>query len=320
MSATQHKPATVVTRETEPATLDQILDQVVALTQQQQRPSPIALRSWAEIERFAEKAAKSGMVPQAYKGMPDAIMIAVLLGAELGLAPMQSLQNVAVISNRPAIFGDAMIALVRASGKARSIREWSEGEGDALVCWCEAIRKDDPNPITSSFGVADAKKATLWGKQGPWQQYPARMLKMRARGFCLRDGFADVLKGVISAEEAADIPLEPITMAPRVEPPQQFTTDKGEPRRRTVGEWLDALALELAACEGGEEVDAVLARPDVVAAQDKLGNGAKDRLDGIISEAIARTTAAETTAPTDEVHGGTFANPSDDPFAERVPA
>lgn len=48
------------------------------------------------------------------------------------------------------------------------------------------------------------QKNQLWGKSGPWQQYPKRMLQMRARGFALRDKFADVLGGLISAEEARD--------------------------------------------------------------------------------------------------------------------
>jgi hypothetical protein len=34
------------------------------------------------------------------------------------------------------------------------------------------------------------------------------MLQMRARGFALRDAFPDVLKGLITAEEAADFPEE----------------------------------------------------------------------------------------------------------------
>ena len=353
MSATSTdklRPA-VITQNDVPGLLDQILDRVDSLAIQQQRPSPVHLRTWEEIERFAEKAARSGMVPLAYKGVPDAIMIAVMLGAELGLAPMQSLQNIAVISGKPSIYGDAMIALVRASGKARSIREWSEGEGEAMVCCCEATRKDDPNPVLSRFGVADARKAGLWGKAGPWQQYPARMLKMRARGFALRDAFADVLHGVISAEEAGDIPFETTGLVPRVDsvdrvlptapvrgtsqdrtdsPPIERPFVHGrypaatpapkpaveQPKRQTVSAWLDALALELAAAEGAEAVDAILARPRVQEAQDRLTTDAKDRLNHILAEAIARTAATETTAPNDEAHAGVFANPGEDPFYE----
>jgi len=43
-------------------------------------------------------------------------------------------------------------------------------------------------------------------------------LQMRARGFALRDAFPDVLKGLLSAEEAGDIPWEDtgLSMAPPV--------------------------------------------------------------------------------------------------------
>jgi hypothetical protein len=52
--------------------------------------------------------------------------------------------------------------------------------------------------------VEDAKRASLWGKSGPWTQYPKRMLQLRARGFALRDAFPDILRGLVTAEEAQD--------------------------------------------------------------------------------------------------------------------
>jgi hypothetical protein len=62
--------------------------------------------------------------------------------------------------------------------------------------------------VVAKFSVEDAKRAGLWGKQGPWSAYPKRMMQMRARGFALRDAFPDVLKGLITAEEAQDYPDE----------------------------------------------------------------------------------------------------------------
>jgi hypothetical protein len=88
-----------------------------------------------------------------------------------------------------------------------------------------------------------------------------------------------------------------------------------QPKRPTVTQWLDALALELAGCEGGEEVDAILARSDVQQAQDRLRNGAADRLNHMIQTAIARTAATATSAPEDD---GLYA-PGEDPFRELAP-
>src|SRR3546814_3344335 len=53
----------------------------------------------------------------------------------------------------------------------------------------------------------DAKKAGFAGKQGPWSQYPQRVRQMRARAWAIRDGFADVLKGIGIAEEVGDFPV-----------------------------------------------------------------------------------------------------------------
>ena len=72
-----------------------------------------------------------------------------------------------------------------------------------------------PAPLRVRLLQPEAPRHPLWGKTGrngaptPWVTYPDRMLQMRARGFALRDVFADALRGVITAEEAQDIPTEP---------------------------------------------------------------------------------------------------------------
>jgi hypothetical protein len=159
-----------------------------------------------EAIEFSRMLSESSMVPKAYQGKPQDIMVCVQWGYELGLAPMQALQNIAVINGKPSVYGDAMAALVQASPVCEGIEERIDNEGTVNpVAVCIAHRKGR-KPVTATFSVEDAKRAGLWGKQGPWQAYPKRMLQMRARGFALRDAFPDVLKGLISAEEAQDYP------------------------------------------------------------------------------------------------------------------
>ena len=161
-----------------------------------------------EAMEFSKMLADSSMVPRAYQGKPQDIMVCVQWGYEIGLAPMQALQNIAVINGKPSVYGDAAMALVQASPVCEGVEEYIEGEGTANpVAVCIANRKGR-KPVTARFSVEDAKRAGLWGKQGPWQAYPKRMLAMRARGFALRDAFPDVLKGLITAEEAQDFPDE----------------------------------------------------------------------------------------------------------------
>lgn len=161
-----------------------------------------------EAMRFSEMLAKSQMVPKAYQGKPEDVLVAVQWGKELGLAPLQALQNIACINGKPSVYGDAALALVQASPVCEDIEEFFENEGtENYVAVCVARRKGR-SPVTVKFSVGDAKRAGLWGKPGPWQAYPKRMMQMRARGFALRDAFPDVLKGLITAEEAQDYPQE----------------------------------------------------------------------------------------------------------------
>lgn len=161
-----------------------------------------------EAIQFSEMLASSQMVPKAYQGKPQDIMVCVQWGYEIGLAPMQALQNIAVINGKPSVYGDAAMALVQASPVCEDIEEYFEGEGTPNpVAVCVAKRKGR-KPVVAKFSVEDAKRAGLWGKGGPWTAYPKRMMQMRSRGFALRDAFPDVLKGLITAEEAQDYPDE----------------------------------------------------------------------------------------------------------------
>ena len=155
------------------------------------------------LARFAACVARSGFAPKGLQ-TPEAIAIAVQMGLELGMSPMSALQNIAVINGRPGVFGDAALGMVKASGLLESIEEKISGTGEGMVAACTTKRKGDRAEKTTTFSVYQAKRARLWGKQGPWADYPERMLMFRARGFNLRDNFPDVLKGFKTVEELQD--------------------------------------------------------------------------------------------------------------------
>jgi hypothetical protein len=161
-----------------------------------------------EMMRLSEMLADSGMVPRDYQGKPGNVFVALQMGAEVGLPPMAALQNIAVIGNRPGLFGDGALAVVRTHPEFVSIEEGTEGEGDARHGWC-VLERAGQKPVRREFSVADAKKAKLWGKAGPWTDYSDRMLMMRARMFSMRDLFTDALRGIGIVEEIRDIPPEP---------------------------------------------------------------------------------------------------------------
>jgi hypothetical protein len=102
------------------------------------------------------------------------------------------------------MWGDLVLALVKRSG---DIEEFKELEPAAALKaghgWCRVKRKGS-EAIERTFSVEEATKANLWSKAGPWQQYPGRMLQMRARSFALRDECPDILNGIDIREEVQD--------------------------------------------------------------------------------------------------------------------
>jgi len=66
------------------------------------------------------------------------------------------------------------------------------------------VKRTGRSDRVNEFTLEMAKKAGLLAKGGVWIQYPERMLKLRARGFTLRDAFPDALKGIKPREEVED--------------------------------------------------------------------------------------------------------------------
>jgi hypothetical protein len=192
-----------------------------AVVAAEKTPTPIGIRgiqpqNMDELYRFATAVSQSGLAPKGIE-TPQAIFVALEMGLEVGLPMMASLQNIAVINGRPTIWGDAQLAIVRATGQLEVFEEWYEEGGkrltrnpstftDNTTAVCK-LKRSGCEVWESAFSVADAKRANLWGKTGPWSQYPARMLRFRARSFGLRDQFGDALKGFRTTEEAQDDPV-----------------------------------------------------------------------------------------------------------------
>lgn len=200
-----------------------------------------------DLYRFATAVSKSGLAPKGIE-TPEAIFVALEMGMEVGLPMMASLQNIAVINGRPTLWGDSQLAVVRNTGELIQFAEWYEVGGKRLdrnptqfpddataVC---RVQREGYEPQDTAFSVADAKRANLWGKAGPWSQYPARMLRFRARSFALRDQFGDALRGLRTAEEVMDDPVEvarnvtprqPLFSAPQVPAPEPAPADPVDP-------------------------------------------------------------------------------------------
>lgn len=184
--------------------------------------TPIGVQDREDMRKLSSAIWQSSMKIGGANSAND-VFLALLAGHDAGLTPTQTLKNIFVVNGRPTIFGDALLALVMGHPELAGFDEAIRGDGDDMVATCtmkrcryNAIGEPVVFSKTHTFGVADAKLAGLWGKSGPWKQYPRRMLSMRCRTFTIRDLFPDVIGGLSASEEVIDYggraPFDPENM------------------------------------------------------------------------------------------------------------
>lgn len=211
--------------------------------------APIIPTTVEEVWRLAGMIIKAGLAPASYEDKqtnqpsPEKIAIGIMKGAEVGLPPITALSTIAVINNRPCIWGDGAVALCQAAGSVEWVKQHYEGteSADDWAAVYTIKRKGQAEPYIGRFSVKDAKRANLWNnpRRQPWVQYPQRMLMARARAYALREGFADCLNGLSIAEEVQDIP-----QAPAAKPELAFLDDDAPPAIEASRDYR----AEMAAC------------------------------------------------------------------------
>lgn len=163
--------------------------------------------TFEQLEKFVKYLTNSDFVPKDFKGKPGNALIAIQMGYEIGLKPMQAIQNISVINGRPCLWGDAMLAIVKAHPECEYVDESFDEEN--MIATCKVKRKNQPI-CERTFSFQEAKQAGL-ATRPTWVSYKKRMIQMRARAFSLRDSFPDALKGLSVAEEVQDYNVkEPI--------------------------------------------------------------------------------------------------------------
>ncbi len=232
-------------------------------------------RSMTEALEIARMLSESTMVPKDYIGKPGNVLVAMQFGHELGLKPLQAMQSLAVINGKPGLYGDAGKALLLSRGCRIVERDIAGIKEAGYVAECTIHRPGYP-PLTRTFAKENAVTAKLWGKEGPWTNYPERQLAWRAFWFAARDAATDILRGIPAAEELRDIEIDITAIAaverPRPQPkaadPAPVDTDTGEMHQRTAPQKNgdgDVLApdsmkrlIERKCSDGGAAIDSML--------------------------------------------------------------
>lgn len=133
----------------------------------------------------------------------------VVAGASMGMKPIQALNGIAMINGKPTLHSDSIPCTVMASGLVNGMKYKFEGEGDNMSCTFYVRRKGIDEYQEWTYSMEDARKAGLLANP-VWQKHTKKMLFNRARTWCFRNTFPDVIGNVYTPEEVEEAEFEEI--------------------------------------------------------------------------------------------------------------
>ena len=165
------------------------------------------------VSKLAQTYSKSGLVPQAYKNRPADCFLALSMGGELGLGPVQSLQAINVIQGRPSLSAQTMLALIKSKFPDAYIKIIADSTGAECTM---GRHQDDKNTYTAVWDHAKAKAMGLTGKDN-WIKQFSNMCRWRCISEASRFMFPDVIMNLYSPDE-----IEDFTKTPQQEQDEDF--------------------------------------------------------------------------------------------------
>lgn len=146
---------------------------------------------------------------------PEAALMILLTGRDLGLTASQSLRAIHVISGKPVVSADALVAAVRRSGLCAS---WRVVESTPTSATIETKRVGEERPETETFTWQDAERAGLT-RGDNYRKWPREMLRHRCAASLARRVYPDAVLGCyepgeMPAEEPARAVVEQVRLTP----------------------------------------------------------------------------------------------------------
>src|ERR1035437_10300482 len=157
-----------------------------------------------EYLALANAISKTAMVPGPLRNRPEEVLAVMMYGAELGIGPMQALQQINFIAGKPSAAAELLRALVLEAGHKFIINSTRE------VATARCKRKDWDEYEETTFTIQDAELAGVANGDN-WKKYPDQMLSARVTSKACRMWFADVIAGM------SYVPEEIESLSPREE-------------------------------------------------------------------------------------------------------
>lgn len=182
-------------------------------------------QQYGEIESIAAKAFESRLLNSEIRNAQAAFFVAAV-GAELGLSPLQSLQNIYVIKGKAILSAHAILALVKRRRDICSYFRLVESTAESATY--ETLRTGEPEPTRLTFTIEDAKRANLLNNP-TWKAHPSAMLRARCGTALARAVYPDLILGVYDEYEAPEIRGSDTVSRMETEPPVALDASRVPP-------------------------------------------------------------------------------------------
>lgn len=165
--------------------------------------------SFESALKMATCLASSTVVPKEYQGNNGNCMIAIEMASRINTSPMMVMQNLYVVNGRPAWSSQWIIAMINSSRRYKTELQFEFGhaaEDGGLSCqaWAEDYSGHKVVGPKITMNMANAEG---WvNKNGSkWRTMPEVMIQYRAASFFGRMNCPDMIMGIYSADEAAEM-------------------------------------------------------------------------------------------------------------------
>jgi hypothetical protein len=177
-------------------------------------------KAFAVALRMAANLSQSSLVPKAFRGNPEDIVIAMDIAHRTNMGLFAVLQSLYIVHGKPGFSASFLVACLNATGRFGPIGYEESGDGDNRGCLAYAtdLRSGEVRKgARITIGMAKAEK---WHDRdgSKWKTMPEQMLRYRAATFFVRAYAPDVALGLPTSDELQDIgpvELQPIPAGER---------------------------------------------------------------------------------------------------------
>lgn len=225
-------------------------------------PEIISQAEYAHLKSIAADAFESRLLSPEIRNAQAAFFVAAV-GAELGLSPIQSLQNIYVIKGKAILSSHAILAIVMRRPTVCTYFRLIESTAERATY--ETLRAGHPKPTSLTFTIDDAKRANLLGN-ATWKSHPAAMLRARCGTSLARAVYPDLVLGLYNEDEgeeiredrhivepepsALDTSRAPAALPPAAEPHPAFAPTDEE----KIAAKIEAFRAQLEACDNSGDL------------------------------------------------------------------